>query len=269
MKIDILGSGSRGNAIVVDGEDDDGALLIDCGFGPRILAARMKAAGVDPHEIQGVLLTHEHADHAAGLHKAVRRWHWPVAATAGTAVGLSSPVTITHRLARGRALHLAGMTVETIRTPHDATESVAFIVTHERSGCRVALVYDLGHWTPTMAQRLGGLDAIIVESNHDDEMLQFGNYPPFLKARVAGPKGHLSNVEAAALTRAVVHRGLATIVLAHLSEENNTPALALGAMRHGLRGSAFRGRLGIAHQDRPVHFTVGSSSRTRQLLLGL
>jgi len=269
VKIDILGSGSRGNAIVVDGEDDDGAVLIDCGFGPRILASRMTAAGVDPHEVQGVIVTHEHADHAAGLHKAVRRWHWPVAATAGTAVGLASPVTLAHRLTRGRTLHLAGMIIETIRTPHDATESVAFVLTHERSGCRVAFVYDLGHWTPTMAQRLNGLDAIIVESNHDDDMLHAGNYPPFLKARVAGPKGHLSNMEAAALARAVVHRGLGTIVLAHLSEENNTPALALGAMRNGLHGTSFRGRLGIAHQDRLVHFTVGSSSRTRQLSLGL
>lgn len=269
MKVDILGSGSRGNAIVLDGQDGEGSVLVDCGFGPRILAGRMKAAGVRPQEVQAVIVTHEHADHVSGLHKAVRRWKWPVAATAGTAAEMTHRPTLAHKLVSGRVLRLAGLSIETMRTPHDAAESVAFLVTHDRSGIRVGLVYDLGHWTPSMVERLRGLDAIVLESNHDVEMLQYGPYPAFLKARVAGAKGHLSNVDAGALARRVVHRGLGTIVLAHLSEQNNTPGVAMNTMKAALQGSGFRGRLGAAHQDRPVQFIVGASRQSRQLALEL
>ncbi|MBV6521395.1 MAG: putative metallo-hydrolase YycJ [Gemmatimonadaceae bacterium] len=269
MKVDVLGSGSRGNAIVVDGQDGQGCLLVDCGFAPRVLASRMKLAGVVPEEVCGVILTHEHHDHISGLERACRRWHWPVAATSGTVVESGGAVHASHRLTRAKPLHLAGLTIEAMRTPHDAAESVGFILTHDRSGCRLAIVYDLGHWTANMACRLQGLDAIVVESNHDEEMLRFGPYPEFLKARVAGPKGHLSNADASELARTISHRGLRTIVLAHLSETNNTPGLVLGAMRRALRGSAFKGQIGVARQDSPIQFTIGPSGRAHQLALGL
>lgn len=269
MRIDILGSGSRGNAIVVDGQHDEGSVLVDCGFGPRILADRMKRSGVTPLDVQAVLITHEHADHASGLAKAVRRWKWPVAATPGTAGELADGPPVTHRLSSGRPLRLAGLTFETIRTPHDARESVAFVITDDRTGVRVGLVYDLGHWTPSIAERLRNLDAIVLESNHDVDMLAYGPYPAFLKARVAGTRGHLSNADAGALAHAVSHRGLGTLVLAHLSEQNNTPSVALATMKSALRGSRFRGRIGAALQDRPMHFVVGTTRSARQLALDL
>ena len=270
MRVDILGSGSRGNALVIDAGDETGAVLVDCGFGPRILARRMKRAGIRPQDISTVVVTHEHQDHVRGLGQAVRRWKWDVAATEGTARATPGLATaLTHRLASGRRLRLAGLTVETLRTPHDATESVGLIVTHERSGARLGVVYDLGHWTTSMAERLRGVDALILEANHDEEMLQAGPYPAFLKQRVAGANGHLCNADAAALARTVMHRGLGTIVLAHLSEQNNTPALALATVRQALRGTGFRGGLRAAQQDGALHFEIGPARRTRQLAFDL
>ncbi len=270
MKIDILGSGSRGNALVIDGQDDSGAVLIDCGFGPRILAGRMKQAGVRPQDVSTVVVTHEHQDHVRGVGQAVRRWKWDVAATEGTAQATTGLMAVlTYRLFKGRKVRLAGLTIETLRTPHDAAESVGLIVTHDRSGARVGVVYDLGHWTPSLAERLRGLDALVIEANYDEEMLHFGPYPMFLKERVAGAKGHLCNADAAALARTVMHRGLGTIVLAHLSEQNNLPHLALATVRQGLRGTCFRGALHTAQQDAALHFEIGPSRRTRQLAFDL
>jgi phosphoribosyl 1,2-cyclic phosphodiesterase len=270
VKLDILGSGSRGNALVIDAEDDEGAVLVDCGFGPRILAGRMNRAGVDPKAVRAVIVTHEHQDHVRGVRQAARRWGWEVAATDGTAratPGLSA--ALTYRLVSGRRLQLAGYSIETIRTPHDAAESVGLVFTHERTGMRTGIVYDLGHWTPSIADRLRRLDALVLEANHDVEMLANGPYPRFLKERVAGAKGHLSNADSAALARAVTHRGLSTIVLAHLSEQNNLPDLALRAVRHGLRGTGFGGTLAAAHQDIGLHVPLGASRRARQLALDL
>lgn len=269
MKIDILGSGSRGNALVIDSEDDAGTLLVDCGFGPRVLAGRMKQAGIRPQDVSTVIVTHEHQDHVGGLRQAVRRWKWDVSATEGTARANGFLPALTHRLTSGRRLRLAGLSIETLRTPHDAAESVGLIITHERSGTRLGVVYDLGHWTPSMAERLRGLDALILEANHDEEMLQAGSYPDFLKKRVGGANGHLCNADAAALARTVMHRGLRTIVLAHLSEQNNLPDLALATVRQSLRGTGFRGALHAAHQDRALHFELGPGQRTRQLAFDL
>ncbi|MEP7344271.1 MAG: MBL fold metallo-hydrolase [Gemmatimonadaceae bacterium] len=269
MKIDILGSGSRGNALVIDGEDNSGAVLIDCGFGPRILAGRMKHVGVRPQDVSTVVVTHEHHDHVRGVRQAIRRWKWEVAATEGTARCAGLKTALKYQLSSGRKVRLAGLTIETLRTPHDAAESVGVIVTHERSGARIGVVYDLGHWTPSIAARLRGLDALVLEANHDEEMLQAGPYPIFLKERVAGSKGHLCNADAANLARSVAHRGLTTIVLAHLSEENNLPHLALATVRQGLRGTGFRGTLHVALQNEALHFELGPSRRTRQLSFDL
>jgi phosphoribosyl 1,2-cyclic phosphodiesterase len=270
VRIDVLGSGSRGNAVVIDGGDDTGALLVDCGFGPRTLAARLRAVGLRPQQISDVVLTHEHSDHVCGALKARRRWNWRLSATAGTTrttPGLADAVT--YRLSAGRRLRLAGLSVETVRTPHDAAESVALVVTHEKSGARVGLVWDLGHWTASIAAHLQRLDALVVETNHDPEMLRTGPYPPFLQARVAGRHGHLSNDEGAALAAAVAHRGLRTVVAAHLSEQNNLPSLALGVLRHRLTRSRFGGAVHAARQDAALTFEVGRPRRATQLALDL
>jgi phosphoribosyl 1,2-cyclic phosphodiesterase len=256
--------------VVIDGGDDTGALLVDCGFGPRTLAARLKTVGLRPQQITDVVLTHEHTDHVCGVLRARRRWSWRLSATAGTTrttPGLAEAVT--YRLVSGRRLRLAGLAVETVRTPHDAAESVALVVTHEKSGARVGLVYDLGHWTASIAAQLQRLDALVVETNHDPEMLRTGPYPPFLQARVAGRQGHLSNDEGAALAAAVAHRGLGTVVAAHLSEKNNLPSLALGAMQRRLGRSAFRGAVHAARQDAAFTFEIGRPRRATQLALEL
>lgn len=268
MKVDVLGSGSRGNALVVDGDDGLGTVLVDCGFGPRILTQRMRNAGVDPQDVAAVLVTHEHADHVCGLRQATRRWKWPVAATMGTAAEVRDlPDALAYRITPGRRFKLAGLSVETFRTPHDAVESVGFVITHQRTGVRLGILYDLGHWTAAMATRLGDLDMLIIEANHDEDMLRTGPYPPYLKARVGGPYGHLSNVAAGRLCRQLVHRGLHTIVLAHLSEHNNTPGMAVSSVRQALRGTGFRGSIRAALQDTGLRVEPGTSSAPRQLAL--
>ncbi|MEO7964846.1 MAG: MBL fold metallo-hydrolase [Gemmatimonadaceae bacterium] len=268
MNISILGSGSRGNAVVV--ESDGARILIDAGFPARTLAARLATAGIPPESITALVLTHEHVDHISGACSAARRWGWKVYATAGTIAGTTGlselrPIVIDTR----ETLTLDTMQVRCIRTPHDAAESIAVVVDAPSSGTRIGVAYDLGHVPAAIDTSMRQLDALILEANHDDEMLRAGPYPPSVQARIAGSHGHLSNTAAARLARTVAHRGLRHIVLAHLSENNNTPAVARQAIDTALRGSAFRGSLTVAGQDAVTQFAVERARRVEQLSLNL
>jgi phosphoribosyl 1,2-cyclic phosphodiesterase len=196
------------------------------------------------------------------------RWRWALAATDGTIRGTPGMSGAgTKSLTRVGAFRAAGFVFELIPTPHDASEPIALIVTDQASGARLGVVYDLGHWTPDIARRLSRLDALVLEANHDEEMLRHGPYPPFLQARIAGPDGHLSNADAGRLASAVSHRGLATIVLAHLSEQNNRPDVALATVAAHLARGVFAGALLAASQDGVVSFDVGGTQHPRQLAL--
>ncbi|HEU5049559.1 MAG TPA: hypothetical protein VFU00_04485, partial [Gemmatimonadales bacterium] len=138
--------------------------------------------------------------------------------------------------------------LETVRTPHDAAESVAIVATARATGARAGIATDLGHVDPRVAERLVGLDLLVLESNHDEEMLRNGPYPYPVRKRIAGPRGHLSNVAAGELARRCAHGELRHLVLAHLSENCNEPALAVRAMRDALGTSRFRGALHAAPQ---------------------
>ncbi len=137
------------------------------------------------------------------------------------------------------------------------------------SGVRVGVVYDLGHATPRFTAQFADLDILLLESNHDDDMLWTGRYPWVVKQRIAGPRGHLSNADAGIMARACAHRGLRHLVLCHLSENNNTPAVALRAMGNALHGSPFRGTLVAAAQDTPISVNAARSRSPRQLSLAL
>jgi phosphoribosyl 1,2-cyclic phosphodiesterase len=268
MKVDILGSGSSGNAVVVDG--GEGPVLIDCGFGPRTIATRMRAADVRAEDVVVAVLTHEHSDHVSGIVQAGRKWGWRVAATAGTIRGTPGLKALSPEVVTApQRLRAAGLVLEFLATPHDAAESIAVIVTHAASGCRMAVVTDLGHWTPAIAKRLQYLDALVLEANHDVEMLRTGPYPVFLQKRIAGPEGHLSNEDASSLCAEATHPALRTVVLAHLSEKNNTPQVALGTVKAGLKRANFRGTLLAASQSSVLSFEIGVTHRTRQLALSL
>lgn len=259
LRVTVLGSGSRGNAMLVDGTE--GALLVDAGFGARSLAKRLAVAGRRPEEIGAVLLTHEHTDHASGAIAARSRWGWLGYASAGTIAGLDlgrdAPEVV--RPADWRAFidtgatAVGGFSIETTAVPHDARDCRALVITDDRSGARVGIAMDLGHVPDTLPVAFGRLDLLVVEANHDEQMLAGGPYPWSLKQRISGGLGHLSNGAAAAFASSCVHPGLRGVLLTHLSETNNTPAMALARTREALRRAGWtRDVLYAASQQVPL-----------------
>jgi phosphoribosyl 1,2-cyclic phosphodiesterase len=243
----MLGSGSNGNAVLV--QCDDSRILIDCGFGIRTIAKRLKSIGVAPESIEACFVTHEHGDHAGGAAAASRKWKWQIHATSGTASARVLKKTTVVRFAPGDQIDLPRMTVTTVATPHDANQSVGFVVTSKTTGARAGLFYDIGHVTRAIADACASLDILVLESNHDDDMLRNGPYSRWLQARIAGKHGHLSNRDAGNFARHTVTRDLSHVVLAHLSENCNTPNVALTSMRGALARTKFRGEITAAHQD--------------------
>lgn len=267
MKLWVLGSGSKGNALVL--ESGGSRLLVDGGFGPRILATRMRSAGIAPESIEAVIVTHEHWDHVRGVPSLAKRWGWSVHATAGTIAAFPLLASVGARvIPRAGTFTLGGFDLQTVPTSHDAEESIAIVATSRDSGARVGMATDLGRATSAVRKALMDLDLLVIESNHDDDMLAYGPYPPMLKRRIASDRGHLSNIEAARVAGDCVSGTLKQIVLAHLSESNNTPSAALAAVRPVLRKTRFQGRVYPA----PQHTVIGPIEPVRpavQLGLGL
>jgi phosphoribosyl 1,2-cyclic phosphodiesterase len=261
LRITVLGSGSRGNAILIDGTD--GAVLVDAGFGPRSLVRRLKAAGRRPEEISALLLTHEHTDHASGAAAACARWGWPLYGSAGTLDALgtgrgtgadtgTAALTAQAFLETGPTT-VGGFLVETTPVPHDARDCRALVLTDIRSGARAGVAMDVGRVPEALPVAFERLDLIAVESNHDEQMLARGPYPWSLKQRISGGLGHLSNGAAAAFVSACAHRGLRGVLLTHLSETNNLPALAIERTRDALRRAGWsRDALSAASQQAPL-----------------
>ena len=268
MRMWVLGSGSRGNAVLF--ETGRGRVLVDAGFPPRVLAQRLAKVGVPPASIGAVVITHEHTDHVRGAAAAAARWGWTIHATRGTIAGSADLVGRGARILEpGVTSTIGEFDVVAVRAPHDATEPVALVLTARESGARAGVAYDLGHVTDGVRQAMRDLDLLVLEANHDPGMLRSGPYPPVVQDRIAGRHGHLANPDAAALAREVAHRGLADVVLAHLSQQCNRPEIALGAVGDGLRRARFRGRLTAASQDE-VAGPFGAPVRTTvQLALGL
>jgi phosphoribosyl 1,2-cyclic phosphodiesterase len=270
VKLWVLGSGSRGNAVVV--QSGDCRIMIDVGFGPRVLKKRLDAAGIAPESIEACVITHEHSDHIRGAARAARRWHWPLLLTEGSYANSRLAVlgTPAAKFRAGATLEFSGLLVETFRTPHDASEPIGVTVTSRSNGARAAICTDLGHASRTVRRMMQDVDMLVIESNHDDTMLANGPYPPFLQRRIASNVGHLSNEDCGALVRESLSPRLRQIVLAHLSEENNTPRIAYDSMRAAIKGTSFRGALLPALQDGVVGpFALRPSKSAVQLSLGL
>ncbi|MFL5468840.1 MAG: MBL fold metallo-hydrolase, partial [Gemmatimonadaceae bacterium] len=229
MKLWVLGSGSSGNAVLV--ETARSRILVDAGFSPRVLKQRLGVAGVAPDSIEAVVVTHEHTDHIKGVAAAARKWGWTIVSTAGTRMMCPAwaelPTILTPRKS---TVVIGDFHLETVPVSHDANEPIAVIVTSMDEGSRAGIVYDLGHITESILRALDKLDMLVIEANHDEGMLRTGPYPPSLQARIRGKFGHLSNGEAARAASQSIHSGLNNIVLAHLSEKNNTPRTALGTV---------------------------------------
>lgn len=253
MRIVVLGSGSRGNAVVV--ESGSHRLLVDAGFSCRELERRLAAVGLDlAAGFDAVLLTHEHGDHIRGVERVARRHRLPVYATAGTleAIPLGEEVAASAvRIASGERSEVGGFEVEPFAIPHDAREPVGLVI-EDSAGRRLGLVADLGSRSRLAWGRLMELDVLLLEANHDLEMLRNGPYPWALKQRIAGRHGHLSNREAAEGIPELVGDRLRWVILYHLSQTNNLPALAAAAVGEALEREGSAAGLTVTEQDRPT-----------------
>jgi phosphoribosyl 1,2-cyclic phosphodiesterase len=234
LRVGVLGSGSGGNAVVI--ESGKRRILLDAGFSARELGKRMKLLGVDPSGVEALVLTHEHQDHCKGADGFAKKFKVPVYATEGTLAGtwLREDVARSAVLIRsGEPFEVAGFRIEPFLIPHDAREPVGFVV-EDPLGRRVGLVADLGCRTSLAWGRLQDLDVLLLETNHDLDMLRNGPYPWSLKQRVAGRHGHLSNRDAADGLPELINDRLRWVALYHLSRTNNLPALAAAAIGEAL-----------------------------------
>ncbi len=275
MRVSVLGSGSRGNAILI--EAGATRVLVDVGFGVRALARRLAAVGCAPESITGVVLTHEHVDHAQGALAACAKWQWPLYATAGTLSRLPAPLVPVRALTHGHPWSVGDLHGASFAVPHDALDCAALVFEHAVTGQRIGIALDLGHVPAALPAAFCALDLLVIESNHDRQQLLAGPYPWPLKQRILGAFGHLSNSETAELVAACAHRGLRAVILAHLSETNNSPERAVNAVRSALlrRGSvasSARAHTYAATQRTPlgpVACRAGPSARVGQLEFSL
>lgn len=226
-----LQSGSNGNCIYV--EAGDVRLLFDAGISGKQAAERLSSHGRDIRDVTAVILSHEHDDHVRCAGVLQRKYGLPIHATRRTWNAIRVPQGAVHDLrvfTAGGRIEFDGVTVHTLRTPHDAVEGCAFIVEHE--GRRLGVLTDLGHAFGSLRRLFGELDAAYLESNYDVAMLANGPYPAELQARIRGERGHLSNDDAATLVARERGQRLKWVLLSHLSEQNNEPRLALRTHRH-------------------------------------
>ncbi len=250
-----LGSGSSGNATLVEALPPDGGrrtrLLVDCGLGPRQLATRLARRGLSPADLDAVFVTHEHSDHIAGVLALQRRFGVPVWGSAGTLEHLCARAADPPECnvaAPGMAIHVGGLCLRPFSVPHDASEPLQLVVGDGRH-C-VGILTDIGEPTDAVANALLACDALLLETNHDPDLLAASAYPPWLQRRIAGPRGHLANRQAADLLDRCRHSALRHVVAAHLSVRNNRPDLALAALAGALSPGVVGGtRLGVADAE--------------------
>ena len=258
MRVWILGSGSRGNAIGIS--TGTTSILIDAGFSLRSLRRRAKASGFPLQELAAIVVTHEHNDHAGGVAALAATVRCPVYASRGTLEALRCDLAgaTTIALEMERPVRVGSFEIHACRTLHDASEPVALTVQQVGREERIGIAYDIGTPTDALRRFLRGMTALIIEANHDADLLRTGPYPASVRSRIAGRYGHLSNQSSGELAAQLAHPKLDTVALVHLSEQCNRPELALTAVREVMGCSGFRGRMLVAPQDRPATpFDVG------------
>ena len=227
MRFALLGSGSKGNALVV--EYGRTRVLIDGGFSARELERRLARLDVSPASLDALIITHEHGDHWRGVVRFSRRHQLPVWLTPGThAARRADDLGHIELYSPHEPFAVGDLELFPYPVPHDAREPAQLVVGNGDK--RLAVLSDIGTATPHVRAMIDGCDALVLESNHDPEMLASGPYPAALKARVGGSRGHLSNAQAAELLGAINARDLQHLVVAHISESNNRPELARAAL---------------------------------------
>ncbi|HEY6350338.1 MAG TPA: MBL fold metallo-hydrolase [Candidatus Angelobacter sp.] len=261
VRMTVLASGSRGNCTVFS--SSCGSILVDAGLSCRETLKRMKAAGEDPRQLKAIVISHEHNDHVAGAQVLSRKLKIPVYMTAATyeswrrstrdAEGRPAKLEWHEPFQAGQSFSIGGIAVNPFTTCHDAADPCGF--TFNAEGMKVGIAIDLGCITRNVAYALRGCDGLMIESNHDIEMLRNGSYPEMVKHRIRSRDGHLSNSDLAKFLADEYDGGAVFIVLAHLSEENNHPELARQTATQALSGKVnlFQAStLAIAQQDKPL-----------------
>ena len=234
MRLCSIASGSSGNCIYVG--SDATHLLVDVGISGKRTESGLKELGLTGMDIDGILITHEHSDHISGLGVLARKYEIPIYATEGTIRAIRScngmenlDDDLFHEVWEDKKLILKDLVINPMRISHDAAQPVGYRISYGKK--KVAVCTDLGIYNDYTVECLKGMDAILLEANHDVNMLQVGPYPYYLKQRILGERGHLSNENSGRLLCRVLHDGLQTVLLGHLSKENNLPELAYESVR--------------------------------------
>jgi phosphoribosyl 1,2-cyclic phosphodiesterase len=264
VRVTVLGSGSVGNATLV--EADGVCVLVDAGFSGKDLEDRIRAVGVEPEHVAGIVITHDHGDHTRGMGVLARRFGTPLYLTRRTADAcralLSGKEEIREYASSG-PFRIGPLEVNAFLTVHDAVDPVAVTIRHVRTGAKMGIATDLGRPTAAVRASLAQCHLLVLEANHDDAMLWRGPYPWSVKQRIASSHGHLSNRASAQLARELHHHGLVAVVLAHLSEHCNDAGLARDAIGRALQRCSYKGMLVVAPQDQPLEPIDVSALRRR------
>ena len=243
-----IGSGSKGNCLVAEAAGT--RLLLDCGLSPRETERRLARIGLSPSDLAGILVTHEHDDHAGQAYPFAAQHRLPVWLTYGTQAALAESGKVAGevetRTIDGRtAFAIGGIEVRPYTVPHDAREPVQFVLSD--GAFRLGVLTDIGASTAHVEATLSGCDALVLECNHDYDMLWGGDYPKWLKERISGPFGHLSNAASEKLLAALDRSRLKHVLAAHLSQHNNRPELAREALARSIGCAA--DWIGLATQE--------------------
>ena len=260
VRLTVLASGSKGNCTVVASERT--RLLVDCGLSCRETFRRMRLMGEDPHTLSAILISHEHSDHINGLLVTAKKLRIPVYMTEGTraawrrqlrAARINVPAALKEEsFDAGRSFQVGDVAVSSFTIPHDAADPVAF--TFRAEGVKLGIVTDLGYMPASVRQHVRGCDVLMIESNHDLEMLRSGPYPWSVKQRVMSRVGHLSNDALAEFFTSEYDGSATLVILAHLSEQNNHPEVARRSAEEALgpKRSLISNRLILASQSQPL-----------------
>ena len=245
MEFYTLASSSAGNAALVCHENTH--ILIDAGISCRRITQSLAALSLTLDDLDGILITHEHVDHVRALGTLQKKHAVPLYASFGTAAALDYPAPYLHAFAADETFTIKDLQIRSFRTSHDAKESVGYRI--ESSDGSLAVLTDTGYITDEAHDLALGADMLLLESNHDVVMLKNGGYPYYLKQRILGECGHLSNEAAAEFAVECVRAGTSDILLAHLSDENNSPELAEYTVGRALQSSGLSVRLAVAPRD--------------------
>lgn len=234
MRLCCIASGSSGNCIYAGTEATH--VLVDAGISGKRVEAGLHSIGLTGHDIDGILVTHEHSDHISGLGVLCRRYHIPIYTTPGTAAAIRScssigkiPEELFCEIRADEPFTIKDLTVNPMQISHDAAQPVAYRFSYGAK--KAAVCTDLGTYNDYTVECLKGMDVLFLEANHDVNMLQVGSYPYYLKQRILGNRGHLSNENSGRLLSRVLHDHLQAVFLGHLSQENNLPELAYETVR--------------------------------------